>query len=192
MLIRWVAAGIAAIFITDAVSLVVQQSGALLQVISFVVFIVTLGLAQWLVLRLYLDQITWRSWLAATTLGQILGLLLASVQGFLLLSFGVGISLNVFLYISLALVFVAGGVISGICIGFMQWRVLRHYFAGGRESIWLMSNIAAEVVIAILPPPGIFVPDDVARSALSIVAGALGAYITGRALLRLMAHVKTT
>lgn len=161
LLLRWIAANTLPTLLIHAVYLLTGQSGPLAQAVNFGVFIVALGLAQWSVLRLYFQQMSWTSWLLATALGQILGYLLGIVQGVIFFFFSANFSvlgpvLGTFL--NIALITVASGTALGICMGYTQWRVLRRYLAVQRESTWVLSNIATQVIIAVLPPPLLLMP----------------------------------
>jgi hypothetical protein len=130
---------------------------------------------QWLVLRRYLVELRWFSWVGVTIVGQLaaLGCLALGAAASLIL----GTRIIEFIGVSalrLLTVIVLGGLV-GAVMGFAQWLVLRKYLAA--SAWWIPATFLAWVVVALLTPSSLGF--EFGRTATRLMPQLIGGLITG-------------
>jgi hypothetical protein len=157
--------------------------------LASVVGALSLGLVavlQWLILRRYLVELRWLSWVAATVVGQLaaLGFMAFSAAGSLIL----GPRVVEFIGVSalrLLTVIVLGGLV-GAVVGFAQWLVLRRYLA--KSAWWVPATFLAGAAVALLTPTGL--GSSFGRTATQmipqLISGVIVGSITGMTLIWLL------
>lgn len=207
--LRWVAAnalgellGLAPIALAGlALARVLAESGGVAAALAaMLIFCIlgalegaVMGLAQWLVLRRRLPEVTRRSWVLATLIGAVAAWLLRVLPSTLgsLFAISSGLADAQLDGGGVHLRAAAMGAVLGAVLAFPQWRVLRRFVA--RSAWWLAANALAWGVAMplIFLAAGLPLPQEGLGLLLAAIlgtiglAGALVGAIHGAALVRL-------
>jgi len=141
---------------------------------------------QWLVLRRYLVELRWFSWVGAAVAGYLAALVCMALAAAASLILGtrlvdlIGLSA-----LRLLTVIVLGGLI-GAVVGFAQWLVLRRHLTA--SVWWIPATFLAWVVVALLTPTSLVFHDSTTAAQLmsQVISGLVIGSITGMTLILLL------
>jgi hypothetical protein len=206
IIVLWVLVSVAAYTLDFVLISAVGSAVASLSCLTLVLSMAAPALAEWLVLRQYLPKLPWPRWLAATTIGSMLGAFSVGLCALLLLwlagllfpgpslsfstLFGQGTS-SLALIVLTWIAAIGGTVVAAI----YRWRTLTRFLSSevlSFKSWWILAGAGAGFItgFALLVPQGMFASglgNTMIRFMLGVSVTAASSFLTGVVLARLLA-----